>query len=207
MSASLWDLSAAELRDRTASASPTPGGGSIASVAGTLGASLLVMAAEITQKSAADAAPLTAWLTEAREVLAVLSRHADRDVEAFEAYMAAAGLPKSTDAEKSARKAALGAAALGAANAPLDAARDMVRALDLGVRIASLTKKAVASDVLAGSDLLGGAVIAALRNVDVNLGAISDEGERKRLAEERDGLLDKAEASLNEIRRILAVSR
>jgi formiminotetrahydrofolate cyclodeaminase len=146
-------------------------------------------------------------MTEAREVLAALSRHADRDVEAFEAYMAAAGLPKSTDAEKSARRAALGAAALGAANAPLDAARDMVRALDLGVRIASLTKKAVASDVLAGSDLLGGAVIAALRNVDVNLGAISDEGERKRLAEERDGLLDKAEASVNEIRRVLAVSR
>jgi formiminotetrahydrofolate cyclodeaminase len=204
MTASLWDLSAADLRDRTASASPTPGGGSIASVAGALGASLLIMAAEITQKGAIDPAPLAAWLTEARHLLAALARHADRDVEAFDAYMAAAALPKSSDAEKSARKAALGAAALGAATAPLEAARDMVRALDLGVRIASLTKKSVASDVLAGSDLLGGAVTAALRNVDVNLGAIPDPEERTRLAEQRDALLDATEARVNEIRRAFA---
>jgi formiminotetrahydrofolate cyclodeaminase len=206
-SRSLWDLTAAELRDRTASAAPTPGGGSIASVAGALGVSLLVMAAEITLKGVPDAEPLASWLGEARALIGVLSAHADRDVEVFDAYMAAAALPRATEDEKASRKRALGDAALGAARAPLESAADMRRALELGVRLATVVKRSVASDVLAGSDLLHGALMAALRNVDVNLPSIPDETERAGLAKERDDVLSQARDRLGEIRRALAPDR
>jgi len=203
-SASLWTLRLAELRDLTASASPTPGGGSVACVAAALGTSLLIMAAKITSKSAQERAALDAWLADAGPNLDALSAHADRDVEVFERYMAAAALPRATDDEKAARKAALAAAALAAAEAPLAAGRDMVRALELGLRLARLTKKSVASDVLGGADLLSGAVLAALRNVDVNLPAIAGEAEQKRLALEAAALTTQADALARDIRAALA---
>jgi formiminotetrahydrofolate cyclodeaminase len=46
-------------------------------------------------------------------------------------------------------------------------------------------KKSVASDVLAGADLLGGALSAVLRNVDVNLPSIAEPAARSRFAAER----------------------
>ena len=117
--------------------------------------------------------------------------------------MTAAALPRASEDEKAARKAALAVAALAAAEAPLAAGRDMVRALELGVRLARLTKKSVASDVLGGSDLLSGAVLAALRNVDVNLPAIALEAERKRLASEAAALTADADALVRDIRAAL----
>ena len=84
-SASLWSLRLAELRDLTASASPTPGGGSVACVAGALGTSLLIMAAKITSKGAEERAELETWLAEAGPILEALSAHADRDVESSKA--------------------------------------------------------------------------------------------------------------------------
>ncbi len=174
----------------------------MAAVAATRGASLLVMAAEITGASAADRDEADAWLVEARSVLAVLSSHADRDVLVFERYMAALVLPRATDEERSARKVALGEAALAAAEAPLAAGNDMARAIELGARLARFTKKSVASDVLAGGDLLGGAVVAVLRNVDANLGA-APAGERARLERARDELLARASAANEDLRSAL----
>lgn len=187
----LWDASLAAFRDRTASAEPTPGGGSVACVAGVLGSGLLVMAAEITHK-ASPAAELEAWLRDARALIARLAERADHDVACFEGYMRALRLPRATEEERTTRKEALRAAALEATAAPLEAAADMARALELGVGLAKLAKKSVMSDVLAGADLLEGAIRASLRNVDVNLAALGDHPERDAAARQRDALLERA---------------
>jgi formiminotetrahydrofolate cyclodeaminase len=187
----LWGASLGAFRDETASAKPTPGGGSVACVAGALGASLLVMAAEITGKSS-PAAELDAWLRETRALIASLTEHADRDVAVFEGYMRALGLPNATEEDRASRKEALRAAALEATAAPLAAAIDMARALELGVGLAKLVKKSVLSDVLAGADLLDGSIRASLRNVDVNLGALGDHPAREAAARQRDAVLERA---------------
>jgi formiminotetrahydrofolate cyclodeaminase len=187
---SLWALRLDELRDRVASRAPTPGGGSVACICATLGTGLLVMAAEITLASApnADTRALDDVLVEGRRLVAALSAHADRDVVAFSGYMAALALPRSTEEEKAARKQALAEAALAATEAPLAAAQAVTEALALGRRAAKVVKAQVQSDILAGIDLLQGALDAVLRNVDINLPYIVDDDTRTRLCEARDQL-------------------
>jgi formiminotetrahydrofolate cyclodeaminase len=187
----LWDASLAAFRDRTASAEPTPGGGSVACVAAALGAGLLVMAGEITNK-ASPTAELEAWLRDARALIASLAEQADDDVAFFERYLSALRLPKATEEERTTRKEALRGAALEATAAPLGASADMTRALELGVDLAKLAKKSVMSDVLAGADLLEGSIRASLRNVDANLAALGDGPERDAAARQRDALLERA---------------
>jgi formiminotetrahydrofolate cyclodeaminase len=184
---SLWQLRLDELRDRVASRAPTPGGGSVACVCATLGAGLVIMALEISRAAPATD-ELDELLRQAKLLLAELSAHADGDVAAFAGYMAALALPRGSDEEKAARKAAIARAAVAATEAPLAAAKAMTDAIALAARAAPLVKASVLSDVDAGRDLLRGAVDAVLRNVDINLPAIGDEAIRQRLAERRDQL-------------------
>lgn len=195
---SLFDLKLGELRDLTASDAPTPGGGSVACVGATLGLGLVIMAAEITAKGGQGDA-LREWLARARAKLAELSRHADRDVEVFDGYARAWALPRATDDAKAARKSAIGAAAIACTEAPLAAARDMLDALGLAVDVAARVKRGVASDVLAGADLLVGALEAVLRNVDVNLPAILDRERAAAFAVERAALAEAGRARRLEI--------
>jgi formiminotetrahydrofolate cyclodeaminase len=51
-----------------------------------------------------------------------------------------------------------------------------------------VVKTQVQSDILAGIDLLQGALDAVLRNVDINLPYVADDETRTRLAEQRDQL-------------------
>ena len=182
-----------DLAERTASDAPTPGGGSIACLAGALGVALVQMALEVTRKSASTP-ELDAEVRTLAELRAELARLADRDVAAFEGYMAALGLPKASDDEKATRKAALGRAALAAADVPLRAAESLASALTRAENAARLTKRSVLSDVLAGADLLRGATAAALRNVDINLPQIP-EAERAPVAAKRAEIDEQAQAA------------
>lgn len=194
----LWDATLAEFREQVGSSAPTPGGGSVACVCAAFGVGLLVMSLEITRRAAGDAA-LDGMLAEGRELSRRLVAHADRDVAVFQAYMAALGLPRASEDEKRARKAALSAAALAAAEAPLAAAGDMLAALELAENAALVVKPNIASDVLGGADLLGGSIAAVLRNVDVNVGSIADEGQRDRVRRAREALAHRAGESLERV--------
>lgn len=200
---SLFELEVGALRDQTASSAPTPGGGSVSCVSATLGLGLVIMAVEITAKSAADA-ELTEWIARARAKLGELSRHADRDVEVFDGYMRAHALPRSGDTERAVRKEAMKAATIACTEAPLAAGEDMLRALELAREITPRVKRNVLSDVLAGADLLGGAIAALLRSVDVNLPGISDAALAARFAADRARVADRGRALRDEIVEIAA---
>lgn len=194
---SLWQWSAARLRDETASARPTPGGGSIAMVSASLGLGLIIMALEITLAKRADsvgAEALRADLKQCRALLTQLSSHVDADMAAFSAYMAALGLPKATDDEKSLRRTAMGRALMGATQAPLDAGRDCVTALELGFKLLPEIDARVVSDVGAGAALLAGALQAVLLNVDINLPGLKDDEIRSQFSRQRQGLAGRAES-------------
>jgi formiminotetrahydrofolate cyclodeaminase len=189
----LWNTTLAEFREQVASSAPTPGGGAVASVGGALGLGLVVMAIEISRKGGDERTrELDVLLTQAREILGRLTEHADHDVRVFQAYMAAAALPRALDEEKRARKNAMSDAALAAASAPLAAAADMVTALGIARAAAPLIKRSVASDVLGGADLLAGSVTAALRNVDVNLAGLASDDLRARVRSDREELARRA---------------
>ena len=172
---SLWELSAGELLTRTASGDPTPGGGSVAAIAGALGLGLVCMALEVSARRA-DAAPeIGTLLGRVRTLLGTLKVHPDADVTAFQGYMAALALPK-VDADQTARRReAIERAAYTATAAPLAAARDLLSGLELAEQAAQLAHRSIVSDVGAGAHLLSAALQATLLNVDINLGSLPPE--------------------------------
>jgi len=173
MTASLWDLPLATFRDRTASAAPTPGGGSVCAVSATLGLGLVVMALEITRRKCSPelAASIDTTLETARTALAALSAAADEDARVFETYMVAHRLPRQTDVEVQARTEALRLASHAAARVPLAAARQAVQVMAVAERAADLCSAHVVSDVLAGAELLHASTVGLLVTLTMNLRA------------------------------------
>jgi len=180
MADSLWDLTLAAALAETASAQPTPGGGSIAPVSGAFGFGLVLMALEVTQAKQASES-LGAAIAQGRALLSELQAHADQDVAVFQAYMHALGLPRATPEEQAVRTAARTTAATAATEAPLAAAESCLRALMFAEAAAGSVQKNVYSDLLAGADLVLGALHAVLRTLDINLPSVRDEAQRAQL--------------------------
>lgn len=178
MDTSLWTLPAGELLDRTASADPTPGGGSVAAVTASLGLGLVLMSVEVTLAGAhrddADTDPdrLRQTRREGVELLGRLRAAADRDVAEFESVMAAYRLPRGDEAEVAARREAVATALVSATEGPLELVEQVLAGIALADRLKPSVSATVVSDTLAGRDLLIGAARAALRTADINLGPL-----------------------------------
>lgn len=177
---SLWQQTAASLRDQTASDSATPGGGSVACVTGALGLGLLLMALRITARKTPSEL-LHGLIERGSALMAEVSVEADADVAVFALYMSALRLPRSTEEERATRKQGLSEAATEATRVPLAAADTMIAGLELAVEALPNVAPVVASDVFAGADLLRGAVTAVMRSVEINLSSIQDEAEAESL--------------------------
>lgn len=193
MTGSIWTMGLAEFRDRTASADPTPGGGSAAMVGATIGMGLVLMALRVSAGKAEDAATLSPLIEAGDRLMDEVSRHADADIVVFDAYMAALKLPRGSEVEKAARKAAMADAAMAATEVPLNAAQSVLEALDVARQAAAVADRSILSDVGAGAAMLSGAVTAVLYNVDINLKSVKDATAAADFAKSRKHLADAAE--------------
>ena len=159
------------------SSNPTPGGGSASALAGAMGASLLAMVAGL-PKSRAETAQDTERLKTAGGRCAALARDLetliDRDSDAYNEVLAAYKLPKGTDAEKTARSAAIQAGFRAAITAPLDVMRAGAAAAEQAVVVATLGLASASSDMQVGVELLNAALRGAKLNVETNLGSVKD---------------------------------
>lgn len=168
-------LALADLLDAFASSDPVPGGGSASAVAGSLGASLLLMVAGMsktrsgTPEETADLAAAAARVRPLRDRLLEL---VDLDSDAYMAVVAAFKLPKGTDAEKAARQAAIQAATEQATEVPLETMRACGSALREAVVVARNGNPNAASDVGVAIELLLAGQTGAGLNVDINLAGI-----------------------------------
>ena len=148
------DLTLHGFLDALASDSPTPGGGTGAAMVGATGAALVRMLAVLTigrPKYAADEALMKAIAEQAADNRAKLLALADDDARSYDAVSAAYKLPKATEAEQAARKAAIQAAMKGAIAPPL-------KVMEVCLDTISLAKAAVAKgNVNAASDGAAGA--------------------------------------------------
>ncbi len=188
-----------------ASESPAPGGGSASAAVGATGAALLEMVCNLTVAGGGGTAPPvaaggavlsshTAELRRLREGLLGLSA---RDAEAYRAVAAAMGMPRSTDAEKQARRAAVQAALRGATEVPLEVARACGRALALAAEVASNGNPNAISDAACGARFLHAGLQGALHNVAINLASIKDAEYAGRARGEAEQLGRSADAALS----------
>jgi formiminotetrahydrofolate cyclodeaminase len=157
--------------DALASAAPTPGGGSAATLVGALAAALCAMVARITAgapKHVAVHAEAAAIAADADALRAAFLTLRPNDEAAFAAVVAAQALPRGTDDERTRRTAALQHALAHAADVPLHVAARAAEAFALAERTALLRNAHVASDVVCALDFARAAFDAAAANVRVN---------------------------------------
>jgi formiminotetrahydrofolate cyclodeaminase len=178
---SLQTLSLSALLERVAAPEPTPGGGSVSAIAGAFGTALAQMVAGLPRTrhdhddERAVLATLRGPLIDLRGRLLAL---ADEDTAAFERLMAAFRMPKLSDEDKTARRAAIQAATRDATTVPLQTAVACARVLDLAGTVAALGNPSASSDLLVAMGLLRAAAEGAAANVRINLEGIADEAFR-----------------------------
>jgi len=164
--------------DETAAESAAPGGGSVAALLGSLGAALGTMVANLSaHKRGWDERweEFSRWAEQGQAIKDDLLRLVDEDTRAFDRVMAAIALPKTTDAEKAARSAALGAANLGALKIPFEVMQIASKSFDLIRAMAEQGNPASASDAGVGALCTRAAVRGAWLNVQTNAGGIKDK--------------------------------
>ena len=179
------DFTVAQFLDALSSPDPTPGGGTAAAVVGAVGVSLLSMVsglAKTRHQTEAEAQALAAARTALGGIRERLVTLADTDTEAFNQVMAAYRLPKTTDEEKVARKAAVQRALGAATDAPLETLRAAADAVAQARTVAESGNRSAESDVRVAIELLEAAAASAAANVEINLGGLTDEAYRKATA-------------------------
>jgi methenyltetrahydrofolate cyclohydrolase len=170
----LGDLTTRELLARVASPDPTPGGGSAAALGGAVAAALVAMVASMPKtRTGADEERrrLEAVSAQARLEGDRLLGLVDEDAAAYDAVIAARRLPKDTEDQKAARKAAVDGALGKAAEVPMVTARACLAVLQGAVVAAEHGNANARSDAIAAAALAWGGLVGALENVRINVGA------------------------------------
>lgn len=164
--------------DETASESPAPGGGSVSAYAGALGVSLATMVANLSShKKGWDDRweEFSVWAEKGQYYKQELIRLVDEDTRAFNKIMTAFGLPKSTEAEKAARQAAIQEATKTAIEVPF---RVMEMAFGSMEVIKAMVEKGnpnSLSDAGVGALCARSAVLGAFMNVRINTQDYNDK--------------------------------
>lgn len=177
----LVDKSIREFVDVLESKEPTPGGGSVAALAGSLGAALTAMVGNLTFGRKAYEAlddttkeTFTKNFNEVTKLKKRLNELVDEDVKAFDGFMEALKMPKETEEEKKARKVAMEKATIEALEVPLATANECLNILKLQKIFADNGNINAITDVGVGALMAYAGVEGALFNVIINLKSLSD---------------------------------
>ena len=173
-----------EWMDAVASASPTPGGGTVSAAAGAMAAALAAMVARLTigrKKYAEVDAEFRELLDRAEALRLTLIRLGEEDARAFEAVSAAYAIPKDRQAE---RAVAIQAALMGASRVPLETLRAAREVTRLAARAAEAGNRNAVSDAGVSALLARAAAQGAAFNVRINVGGMPRPEEATPLVEE-----------------------
>jgi glutamate formiminotransferase / formiminotetrahydrofolate cyclodeaminase len=174
----LVDMNLTAFADETASESPAPGGGSISAYVGALGVSLATMVANLSShKRGWD----NRWeefsdhAERGQQLKNELLRLVDEDTAAFNGIMAAFGLPKNSDAEKSARTTAIQEATKQAILIPLKVMEAAHASMAIIKAMAEVGNPNSVSDAGVGALCARTAVLGAHLNVRINASGLHDK--------------------------------
>jgi formiminotetrahydrofolate cyclodeaminase len=181
-----------EFLDELASNSPAPGGGSVAALAGAVGAALTAMVCRLTigkKKYAEVQSEMEEVLNAAEQLRAKLAALIDEDTKAFNGVMTAFGLPKESEQEKLARSVSIQEATRVAALVPLKVMEYSEQGLALSLRVAEKGNVNSISDAGVSALMLEAACKSAALNVRINIATLQDEEFVKKTTQEVDSIL------------------
>ena len=186
----------------TASESPAPGGGSIAAYVGALGAALGTMVANLSSHKRGWDARWKEFSDHAvvgPQHAAELLRLVDEDTHAFTRVMACFSMPKTTDDEKAARKAAIQEATKGATLVPFRVMQVALDSMTLIAAMAAEGQESSVSDAGVGALCARTAVLGAWLNVKINAAQLADRAFADGLLRQADEMVARANAAEAEI--------
>lgn len=185
-----------EFIDVVASDNPTPGGGSVSALAGSLGGALTNMVGTLTidkkiwsELSDDVKVEMKKAFDEITEKINSLSKIIDEDSTAFDDVMTAFKMPKETDEEKKARSNAIQEGYKHALEVPLKCAEECYRVLELQEVFANYGNVNAITDVGVGTLLAYTGLEGALFNVTINLLSVKDMEYRKEMEGKVSALL------------------
>jgi methenyltetrahydrofolate cyclohydrolase len=207
---SFADLTVGQFMSRLASAEPVPGGGAASALAAALGASLISMVAGLSMgrpKYAAYQATLERCDKNGRELTAEFLRLADLDASAYAGYAAALKMPRETEEQQSARRAAIQSAARAASDAPWACVSRCVALVSAAETLAGRSNVNAASDVLVAALLGEAAARGAAENVRINLPSTGDDEYNDSMSRQLDEALHDVAALAARTREIVLSGR
>ena len=198
----LAEMQVTEFVNLMASDAPAPGGGSAAALEGALGAALTAMVCALTvgKKKYADVQELAVESQKkAEDLKARFVDVMDRDTEAFNAVSAVFAMPKDTDEQKAARKAAMQEALKGCTKTPFEMMQLACETLELTRSLVGRLNASAASDLGCSALSLRAAIQGAWLNVLINISGIADEAFATEYRKNGEALLAKALPLADEI--------
>lgn len=199
---SLTDLTIRDFANLTASDSPAPGGGSVAALAGALGASLGAMVANLSigKKGLEDKWKFYSdWAVSGQVLKEKLLFYINEDTAAFNKVMDAFRLPKATDEEKAIRKQTIQDANKYAALIPFQVIETAYEAFDLLEIMAKEGNPNSITDAGVGALCVYTAIEGAALNVLINTKGIEDVAFNEKLKAEVAEFRSHAARRKNEI--------
>jgi glutamate formiminotransferase/formiminotetrahydrofolate cyclodeaminase len=198
----LVDLSLTKFALETSGETPAPGGGSIAAYCGVLGAALGTMVANLSaHKKGWDSrwAEFSNHAAQGQVLIKELLHLVDEDTNAYNKIMASFGLPKSNDAEKAARKAAIDDATVYAIKIPF-------RTMELAFQSFALAKEMVekgnpncASDAGVGALCARAAVKGTYLNIKTNAKGLEEHPDVRLILEQAEKMSAQADVLEQEV--------
>lgn len=198
----LAEMQVAQFVDVMASDAPAPGGGSASALEGAVGAALTAMVCALTvgKKKYADVQELAVESQKkAEDLKARFVDVMDRDTEAFNAVSAVFAMPKDTDEQKAARKAAMQEALKGCTKTPFEMMQLTCETLELTRSLVGRLNASAASDLGCSALSLRAAIQGAWLNVLINISGIADEAFAAEYRKNGEALLAKALPLADEI--------
>ncbi|MBN2003238.1 MAG: glutamate formimidoyltransferase [Anaerolineae bacterium] len=185
--------------DAVAANSPTPGGGAVAALAGTLASALTSMVGRLTVGKSRYADvwdEMETAVLKSEKLRTALTAQIAEDSAAFDAVMLAYKLPKNEPARESTLRAAI----TRAAEVPLSTARHALEVLKLALSVATNGNPNAISDAATSAWMAMAAIQSAVWNVRVNANnEVISGAQRSAWLVESEWLVSQAQTTLEEV--------
>jgi glutamate formiminotransferase / formiminotetrahydrofolate cyclodeaminase len=195
-------MTVTDFADEVSRDTPAPGGGSVAALAGALGAALASMVANLWQDKAESTAAASELLEAAKTAQGVkdeLLLAVDEDTNAFNAYMEARRLPAGTAAEKAAREQQMQEGLKAAVRVPYQTAVAAHRGMQAAWTVVRHGNVSSITDGAVGVQTAYAGIRGGIWNVLINLKDVTDRNFVEEMRHKCDSLLQEARTLLEQV--------